>query len=240
MKKTESINPHTGEIIASYARQTLKETESLIDQCQEVYLDWSKTSIGDRATYMRNLAKLFKERVGEYATMITKEMGKVIGQAEAEIEKCAWVCEHYAEHSEQYLSPETILTEAKKSYVVFQPLGIILGVMPWNFPFYQVIRFLAPVLMAGNGVVLKHASNVQGCALTLQKAVEDAGFPKGLFVNLNVSSENVEAIIEHKSIRAVSLTGSENAGKAVAAIAGKQIKKTVLELGGSDPYIILE
>jgi succinate-semialdehyde dehydrogenase/glutarate-semialdehyde dehydrogenase len=167
-------------------------------------------------------------------------MGKVIGQSRKEIEKCAWICKYYADNTASLLADDVITTEATKSYVTFQPIGVVLAVMPWNFPFYQVIRFAVPALMAGNTGVLKHASNVQGCALALENAFLKAGFPKGAFSNLNIDSKKVKEVIENKSIVAVTLTGSDPAGRSVASIAGQNLKKTVMELGGSDAYIVLE
>ncbi|MBC7418804.1 MAG: NAD-dependent succinate-semialdehyde dehydrogenase, partial [Pedobacter sp.] len=176
----------------------------------------------------------------EYAQLATGEMGKTIGQARKEIEKCVWICRYYADNTKELLANKIVKTEATKSYVTFQPIGVILAVMPWNFPFYQVIRFAVPALMAGNIGVLKHASNVQGCAFALEDAFAKAGFPKGTFTNLNIDSKLVKDIIEDKNIVAVTLTGSDPAGRSVASIAGQNLKKTVMELGGSDAYIILD
>src|SRR5574338_1435201 len=170
---------------------------------------------------------------------MTMEMGKPIAQSKAEVEKCAWVCDYYADNAEQFLSDEIIKTDASRSFVTFQPLGVVLAVMPWNFPFWQVFRFAAPALMAGNGAVLKHASNVPGCALAIEEIFRHAGFPNDLFRTLMIGTEQVPAVIEHPLVKAVSLTGSAAAGRAVARIAGASLKKTVLELGGSDPYLVL-
>ena len=188
---------------------------------------------------MYNLGDVLEIKKEEYAQLITQEMGKTILQARKEIEKCIWVCNYYAHYVGTLLANETVETEATKSYVTFQPLGVVLAVMPWNFPFYQVLRFAVPALIAGNTGVLKHASNVQGCAKALEDAFTKAGFPEGVFINLNISASNVKDIIEDKNIVAVTLTGSDPAGRSVAAIAGQNLKKTVLELGGSDAYIIL-
>jgi succinate-semialdehyde dehydrogenase/glutarate-semialdehyde dehydrogenase len=189
---------------------------------------------------MRNAAAVLEERAGAYARLMAEEMGKPVRDGRAEARKCAWVCEHYAENAERFLADEPVETDARASFVAFRPLGVVLAVMPWNFPFWQVFRFAAPGLMAGNAGLLKHASNVPGCAQAIEEIFREAGFPEGLFRSLLVGSERVEALIEHPLVRAVTLTGSGPAGRAVAAAAGRKLKKTVLELGGSDPYLILE
>jgi succinate-semialdehyde dehydrogenase/glutarate-semialdehyde dehydrogenase len=186
------------------------------------------------------VAEILRQKQTDYARLMALEMGKPLAQGLAEIQKCAWACEYYAQNSARFLAPETILTDAAKSYVTFQPLGVVLAVMPWNFPFWQVFRFAAPTLMAGNAAVLKHASNVSGCALAIETLLRDAGLPPALFRTLLLSSAKMSAVIEHPLIRAVTLTGSTPAGQAVASCAGKLLKKTVLELGGSDPYLVLE
>lgn len=240
MKTVTTINPATEEKIETYNRLSKSEVTKHINQAHESFLTWKNRTYNERAKLMHKLADLFDERNEEYAQLATKEMGKTITQARKEIEKCALICRYYADNTSNLLADKTVKTEAYKSYVTFQPIGVILAVMPWNFPFYQVIRFLVPALMAGNTGVLKHASNVQGCAFELEKIIQDAGFPKGVFLNLNISSDLVESVIENKHIAAVTLTGSAPAGQSVASIAGKNLKKTVLELGGSDAYIILE
>jgi len=240
MSSVTTINPATEESIKTYNRLQTSEVVSKIEKANSVYNSWRHTSYDERAKLMNALADIFDKRNEEYAQLATQEMGKTIVQARKEIEKCAKICRYYADHTADLLANENVKTEAHKSYVTFQPLGVILAIMPWNFPFYQVIRFLVPALMAGNTGILKHASNVQGCAFALEKAIEDAGFPKGIFSNLNVSSDVVELIIENKHIVAVTLTGSAPAGQSVASIAGKNLKKTVLELGGSDAYVILD
>jgi len=240
MSSVTTINPATEESIKTYNRLQTSEVVSKIEKANSVYNSWRHTSYDERAKLMNALADIFDKRNEEYAQLATQEMGKTIVQARKEIEKCAKICRYYADHTADLLANENVKTEAHKSYVTFQPLGVILAIMPWNFPFYQVIRFLVPALMAGNTGILKHASNVQGCAFALEKAIEDAGFPKGIFSNLNVSSDVVESIIENKHIVAVTLTGSAPAGQSVASIAGKNLKKTVLELGGSDAYVILD
>ncbi|HXG27549.1 MAG TPA: NAD-dependent succinate-semialdehyde dehydrogenase, partial [Nevskiales bacterium] len=189
---------------------------------------------------MLALAQRLRARREDCAALMTAEMGKPIAAARAEIDKCAWVCEYYAAHAQQMLAPEPVATEAERSFVAFNPLGVILAVMPWNFPFWQVFRFAAPALMAGNAALLKHASNVTGCALLIEELVREAGFPEHLFRTLLIGSRQVEAVIAHSRVMAVTLTGSEAAGRAVARAAGECLKKTVLELGGSDAYIVLE
>ncbi len=185
-------------------------------------------------------ANVLREQSEELSKLMTEEMGKPIAQSRAEIEKCTWVCEYYAENAEKFLSDELIETDATKSFVSYQPLGVVLAVMPWNFPFWQVFRFAVPGLMAGNAGILKHSSNVSGCALAIEEIFRKAGFPKNLFRTILLPSSQMDEVIKNKIIKAVTLTGSVPAGKAVAAIAGSVLKKTVLELGGSDPYIILK
>lgn len=238
--KVTSINPATQLEIASYTRNTLTGVNDKIIKAKAAYNVWKTLSFEDRAKPLRKLASLLLEDLDVHAELITKEMGKTIGQARKEVEKCALVCNYYADNAETLLRDVPVATEASKSYVTFQPLGVILAIMPWNFPFFQVIRFAAPALMAGNTGILKHASNVQGCAFILESLFDKAGFPEGVFTNINVSSDIMEDIIEHQHIAAVTLTGSEAAGRSVASLAGKHLKKTVLELGGSDAYIILE
>ncbi|MBP0902372.1 NAD-dependent succinate-semialdehyde dehydrogenase [Mariniflexile gromovii] len=239
MSKSVSINPATGETIASYDRISIQEAISKIEKAQVAFKKWKTTTYAERAKLFYKLADVFEENKEDYAQLATSEMGKTTDQAKKEVEKCAWICRYYAEHSANLLKDVLVDTEASKSYVTYQPLGVILAVMPWNFPFYQVIRFAVPALMAGNTGVLKHASNVQGCAMALEDAMRKAGFPEGVFMNLNLPSDAMESVIAHEHIVAVTLTGSAPAGKSVASIAGKHLKKTVLELGGSDAYIIM-
>jgi len=240
MSNAITINPATGEHVNEYERITISKAREKIALAGKAYTSWKKASFAERSQLMHALANLFEENKEAYARLATIEMGKTIVQARKEIEKCAWVCRFYADHAESILGKEPVDTEAKKSYVTFQPMGVILAVMPWNFPFYQVIRFAAPALMAGNTGVLKHASNVQGCAFALEDAFRKAGFPEGVFSNLNIDAKDVKEVIEDKSIVAVTLTGSDPAGRSVAAVAGANLKKTVLELGGSDAYIVLD
>ncbi|PWJ60193.1 succinate-semialdehyde dehydrogenase/glutarate-semialdehyde dehydrogenase [Dyadobacter jejuensis] len=240
MASTIIINPATGDKVAEYQRISLDDAKQKVEAGKRVFDTWKLKSYEERSLLMHRLADVLEQNKEEYAQLITMEMGKVIGQSRKEIEKCVWVCRYYADHGRSLLLDESVQTEATKSYVTFQPLGVILAVMPWNFPFYQVIRFAAPALMAGNTGVLKHASNVQGCAYALEVAFEKAGFPTGAFVNLNLSAGEVKDIIAHRPIVAVTLTGSDPAGRSVASVAGQNLKKTVMELGGSDAYIVLE
>jgi succinate-semialdehyde dehydrogenase/glutarate-semialdehyde dehydrogenase len=211
-----------------------------LEKAHQAFRAWRQTSFSERAELMRKVPRVLTENQSEYARTMALEMGKPIAAGRAEIEKCVLACEYYAEHAEKMLQPEIIKTDARKSFVTFNPLGVILAIMPWNYPFWQVFRHAAPGLMAGNGVILKHASNVPGCAAAIEDIFKKAGFPEYLFQNFLISSQRVEDLIEHPTITAVTLTGSTTAGRAVAEKAGKMLKKTLLELGGSDPYLILE
>lgn len=236
----ESINPANGESIATYKAMTAKEVKHIIDESDLDWKDWRKTSFEERSQLMHNAAEVLRENKASYAELMTLEMGKLLKDGESEIEKCAWVCDYYADNAKEFLNDHQVDTEASNSFISYKPIGIVLAVMPWNFPFWQVMRFAAPALMAGNAGVLKHASNVSGCAIAIEKVFQKAGFPKNIFRTLIIPSGQVEEVIKNEKVKAVTLTGSTPAGKSVAAIAGSQIKKTVLELGGSDPYIILE
>ena len=234
-----SINPATGEVLARFDPFTQDEVDQALDEAQDAFVAWQERSFQERAVPMRRLAALLRERADRYGRLITLEMGKPIVEARAELEKCAVGCEHYAENAARYLADEVIATNAKKSFVAFQPLGIVLAVMPWNFPFWQVIRFAAPAFMAGNAAVLKHASNVPQCALAIEEVFRDAGFPEGLLRTLLLAGSQVEPVIDDLRVRAVTLTGSSDTGSRIAQLAGRALKKTVLELGGSDPFIVL-
>jgi succinate-semialdehyde dehydrogenase / glutarate-semialdehyde dehydrogenase len=236
----ESRNPSTGETLRTYPVMSAEETENCIRTADSAFQAWKSTSFPERAERLKHAAKTLLDRKEEYSRLMSLEMGKPIRAARSEIEKCAWVCDYFAESAASMLTPEFFATDATRSYVAFQPLGVILAVMPWNYPFWQVFRFAAPALMAGNSAVLKHASNVTGCALAVEDIFRVSGFPEHLFQCLRIPSEAVSAAIEHPSVRAVTLTGSTRAGRAVASKAGQMLKKTVLELGGSDPYVILE
>lgn len=235
-----SINPANNKLIKSYNEMTSEESSNIISLTNESFIKWKETSFKQRSELMKNAAKVLRENSEEYSVLMTLEMGKPIIQSRSEVEKCAWVCEYYADNAEKFLKNEIIKTDAAKSFVSFQPLGIVLAIMPWNFPFWQVFRFAAPNLMAGNAGLLKHASNVSGCALAIEDVFRKAGFPENLFRALLVTSKNVKEVIANEKVQAVTLTGSVPAGKSVASLSGSLIKKTVLELGGSDPYVILE
>ena len=236
----DSVNPATGETFKTYTEMTPQQTTAAIEDAYAAWKTWRKTPFSERARPMKKAAAILRERKEEFAKLMALEMGKPFKQGIAEAEKCALGCDYYADHAEGHLAPEIVQTEASKSYIAFEPMGVVLAVMPWNFPFWQVFRFAAPALMAGNAGVLKHASNVPGCATAIEEVFVQAGFPQNVFRTLLIGSRQVKAVIEHPLIAAVTLTGSTPAGKAVASQAGAALKKTVLELGGSDPYIILE
>lgn len=234
-----SINPFSEEIIQEYKPLSEAEVADKIELCAKAQQEWKKKSIAERADFLNKTAEILISEKRKLAELASLEMGKLFVEAIAEIEKCAAVCRYYATHTSQILQDEMIETEAQKSFVAFEPLGIVLAVMPWNFPFWQVFRFAAPALMAGNGALLKHASNVSACSLAIQEIFEKAGLPKNIFTSLLITSQQVETVIENPLVKAITLTGSEKAGADVASIAGKNLKKTVLELGGSDPFLIL-
>ena len=236
----KSINPHTGQIIRSHEPQDDAEVERLLQAAADAARDWRKSGFSDRASLMKAAAGMLRQRKQELAGLMADEMGKILRDGIAEVEKCAACCDYYAENAQDFLTSREIASDASASRVVFDPLGPVLAIMPWNFPFWQVFRFAAPALMAGNVGVLKHASNVTGCALAIQEVFRAAGFPQHAFTALLIESARVERVIRHPVIRAVTLTGSTPAGRAVAAAAGSELKKTVLELGGSDPYIVLD
>ncbi len=235
-----SINPATGEQVGSYPEMTAGEVQTILEQCAQAQRAWGKTAFAERARLMKSVARVLLQNKEDYARMMTAEMGKVWKQGIAEVEKCAWGCEFYADHAEGFLAPEEVATEAHHSFVNYQPLGIILAVMPWNFPLWQVFRFAAPALMAGNGAVLKHAPNVFGCALLIEQIFADAGMPANLFRSLLIDVPLTTDVIHNPLVAAVTITSSVGAGRAVASEAGKVLKKCVLELGGSDPFIVLE
>lgn len=237
---TQSINPATGDPIARYVFHTREEVGTALDRAGEVFGTWRQTSLSDRTVLVDKLANVLEANREEWARLMTVEVGKPIGAARAEIDKCAWVCRFYAAAAERMLADRPVETGRTKSYVHYEPLGVILAVMPWNFPFWQVFRSAVPVLTAGNVGVLKHASNVSGCAIAIEKAFRDAGFPRGALQTLLLPGTRVEEVVEHPVVAAVTLTGSAAAGAAIAARAGSLLKKVVLELGGSDPYVVLE
>ncbi len=234
-----TINPATGETLKTFDALDANQIEHKLDAAWATFQSYRHTSMDERATWMVRAAEILEAEKSELAKLMTAEMGKPIKGAVGEIEKCAWVSRYYAETAKAHLADEVVETNASKSYVKFQPLGPVLAVMPWNFPFWQVFRFAAPALMAGNVGLLKHASNVPQSALAIEDIFLRAGFPQGAFQTLLVGSDAVEGILNDRRVMAATLTGSEPAGQSVAAIAGKQIKKTVLELGGSDPFIVM-
>ncbi len=236
----QSINPSTEEVIAEYPELNEDELDAKIDVAHRAFQAWKQSNFDFRRERMLELARLVRSNKNELAQIATLEMGKPITQSLAEVEKCAWVCEYYAENAEKILSPEVIQSNASESYVRFDPIGVILAVMPWNFPYWQVFRFIAPAAMAGNVGVLKHASNVQGCGMAMEKLFLKADFPEGIFQNLSIGASKVEHVIRDSRVVAVTLTGSESAGRKVASQAGEHLKKVVLELGGSDPCLILK
>jgi succinate-semialdehyde dehydrogenase/glutarate-semialdehyde dehydrogenase len=236
----ESINPATGELIEVFEEWSQVKTRGVIEEVDEAWLSWRRTSFARRAELMRGAAAVLRRNKEEYARIMALEMGKPIGDGRGEVEKCALVCDFYADNAEKFLADEPAESDGSKAYVAFRPIGTVLAVMPWNFPFWQVFRFAAPALMAGNTGVLKHSSNVPRCALAIEDVFRQAGFPDNVFRTLMIGSGQVEAVIENERIKAVTLTGSDIAGRKVAAKSGQMLKKTVMELGGSDPFIVLE
>ncbi|MCJ8209613.1 NAD-dependent succinate-semialdehyde dehydrogenase [Mucilaginibacter sp. RS28] len=235
-----SINPANNQPIKTYQADSAEVAEEKIRKTHEAWLNWKHTSFAERSTLLKKMAAVLRKRADELARLMALEMGKPLQQGASEVEKCAAVCEYYANHAEAHLQDQVIETDASRSFVTFQPIGVVLAIMPWNFPFWQLFRFLAPALAAGNCGVLKHASNVPGCALAAEEIVREAGFPADVFQTLLVGSDLIPKIIENKLIKAVTLTGSTQAGQKVAQQAGAVLKKTVLELGGSDAYVVLE
>ncbi len=235
-----SIDPTTEEILSEYEEYSDKKILNCIENSQIAFLRYHHSSLQTKIKMMLQVAVILEQQREEFSKLMTFEMGKPILQSRAEIDKCIWLCRYYCESVEHFLADEIIPTDARKSFVSFQPLGIILAVMPWNFPFWQVFRFAVPNLLAGNVCLLKHSSNVSGTALAIEKIFKDAGFDEHIFTTLLISSSKVKKVIEHPLVKAVTLTGSTPAGRSVAAIAGEALKKSVLELGGSDPYVILE
>jgi succinate-semialdehyde dehydrogenase/glutarate-semialdehyde dehydrogenase len=236
----QSINPATGEVLESFQEMTASEVDRILEAAYTTFREWRIRPFADRAKKMREAARGLRAAREKYARTMALEMGKPVVQGEAEAEKCAGCCDYYAEHAEAFLAEQPRETDASRSYVRFEPLGPVLAIMPWNFPFWQVFRFAAPALMAGNAGILKHASNVPRCALHIEDVFREAGFPEGLFRVVLVGTGMVPALIADPRIRAATLTGSDSAGSKVAEQAGRELKKTVLELGGSDPFIVLE
>jgi len=234
----QSKNPATDEVLETFDELSDEQIEEKLVTADETFKSWRQTSFAERAEKMKKLGEILRERAADYGRLASLEMGKPITQATAEVEKCAGLCDFYAEQAEAFLAPEIVKTENSESYVRFDPIGAVLAVMPWNYPFWQVFRFAVPAAMAGNVGLLKHASNVPQCALAIEEAFRDAGFSAGVFQTLLIGARKVEPILRDKRVRAATLTGSEPAGASVASICGQEIKKTVMELGGSDPFIV--
>jgi succinate-semialdehyde dehydrogenase / glutarate-semialdehyde dehydrogenase len=237
--KIETINPATGKVISTYDNMSNDQIRGIVENARLAQRKWKGLDISERSAHVRSLGRIMRKNKEEYARLITEEMGKPIRQAIAEIEKCAWLCDYYSEHSESFLHEELIPTEFRKSFVSFEPLGVVAGIMPWNFPFWQAMRFAVPALVAGNVEILKHSSVCLGSAIKLEEAFADAGFPESVFQSVIGDSRVGEALVLSK-IDAVSVTGSVNTGKRVAELASRDLKKFVLELGGSDPFIVLD
>ncbi|MEQ9008127.1 MAG: NAD-dependent succinate-semialdehyde dehydrogenase [Ekhidna sp.] len=235
-----SINPYNGEQVGKYTSHTKEQTQAMLEKAQKAFESWRHVPITERAKLMSKAGQVLRDNVEEYAKMITLEMGKPISESRAEVNKCAWVCDYYAENTADFLADEIIKTDAQKSFVKHEPIGCVLAIMPWNFPFWQVFRFAAPTLTAGNTGMLKHAPNVFGCAEQIAGVFQKAGFPEGVFQNLIVHHDQTESIIAHDAIKAVTLTGSERAGSSVAELAGKYLKKSLMELGGNNAFIVWE
>ncbi len=234
------INPATGKVRQTYNFMSLQTISKTIETMASVRIQYEKTTLSERSQKMKKVSEILRARCEEFAKIITEEMGKPITQAKAEIQKCAVLCDYYADHTADYLKPELIKTDYSKSYICYEPLGIVFAIMPWNFPFWQVLRFAVPNLMVGNAGLLKHAPNSTGAALAIEKLFLEAGFPEGLFRSLIIDLDGASYCINHPKISGVTLTGSDRAGRSVGSQAGKALKKVVLELGGSDPYLILE
>ncbi|TPE44470.1 NAD-dependent succinate-semialdehyde dehydrogenase [Pontibacter mangrovi] len=236
----ETVNPATGEVVKTFTPHTSEEVKQKIEAAEKAFQRWRDVSFEERARHMNRQADILENEAEKYGRIISLEMGKPLKDAIAEVKKCALACRYYAENAADFLADEEVDTKAERSLIAFEPLGVVLAIMPWNFPFWQAYRFLAPALMAGNVGLLKHASNVPQCGLAIEEIVRKAGFPEDVFQTLLIGSGEVNAVIEHPYVKAVTLTGSEGAGSKVAEKAGQEIKKTVLELGGSDPFIVLE
>lgn len=238
--KIITCNPVDESVLNEYEHMTESEIQQKLELSENAYRSWNKTEFSLRSELMENAAKILVSKKHELAVLMAKEMGKPYKQGIVEAEKCAWVCKYYADNANDFLSEKIVPTEATKSYVAYCSIGPVLAIMPWNFPFWQVFRFAAPSLMAGNTGILKHSRNTMGCAIEIEKVFKEAGFPEGVFTNLIIGSEPISGIISTNQVKAVTLTGSTPVGQAVASVAGKHLKKSVMELGGSDPYIILE
>lgn len=238
--KIQSINPYTEQVIGEFELLTKTEIDRKVENAGEAFKAWRNVPVVKRSNLLKNLAEHLRAEKRKYGELMTREMGKPIRESLAEIEKCAWLCDFFAENAERFLAPEEIKTEALKSYVAFEPLGVVLAIMPWNFPFWQVFRFGIPAISAGNVVLLKQASNVPATALAIEEAFRTAGFPKAVFTTLVIDAKAALTLIDENKVNAVSLTGSGKAGAEVGEAAGRKIKKLVLELGGSDPFIVFD
>ncbi len=234
-----SVNPYTNEVLREFAPLSERELEEKLARSWKAFGEWKQTPVRERAEALSKASEILEAEKQTIGALMTREMGKTLASAVAEAEKCAWCCRHYAEHGEEYIGDRIVETGASRSYVMYQPLGPVLAVMPWNFPFWQVFRFAGPALLAGNTGLLKHASNVPQCALAIEDILLRAGFPAGVFQTLLIESERVAPLLEDDRVVAATLTGSEPAGRSIAKAAGSQVKKTVLELGGSDPFIVM-
>jgi len=239
-KRLQTVNPATGQPGKSYDPHSIDDARTAATAARTAFLDWRRTSFADRSAAVRKAAAILRARADEFARLMTEEMGKTLDDGRAEIEKCAFHCDWFAEHAQDYLAQEPADIGGGEAFVTFNPIGVVLAVMPWNFPFWQVFRAAAPTLMAGNGMLLKHASNVPGCALAIEDVLHQAGIPRDLFRTLLLPSGDVEALIKDENVAAVTLTGSVAAGRSVATAAASVLKKCVLELGGSDAYVVLE
>jgi succinate-semialdehyde dehydrogenase/glutarate-semialdehyde dehydrogenase len=235
----KAINPATGELICEFPEHDEGEVRRRMERAQEAFKSWRRFDVAERAGHLTAVADLLRERSADFARLMTEEMGKTLAAAGSEVDKCAWVCDFYAENAARFLAPEPVATDAAKSFIRYEPLGPVLAIMPWNFPFWQFFRFAAPALMAGNVALLKHAANVPGSALAIEAVFREAGLPEGVVTTLLVSSARTKYLIREPAVRAVTLTGSDRAGMEVASEAGRCLKKTVMELGGSDPFIVL-
>src|SRR5215204_5611911 len=238
--RIETVNPATGEPGRSYDQHTIGDAREAAAAAHTAFLDWRRTDFAQRSAVIRKAGAILRQRKDELARLMTEEMGKTLDEGRAEIEKCAFQCDWFADHAEGYLADEPVDVDRGEVFVTFNPIGVVLAIMPWNFPFWQVFRFAAPALMAGNAALLKHASNVPGCALAIEQVLHEAGVPHDLFRTLILPSSEVKALIENENVAAVTLTGSVAAGRSVATAAGGVLKKCVLELGGSDAYVVLE
>ncbi|AVR46806.1 succinate-semialdehyde dehydrogenase [Christiangramia fulva] len=238
--KFKSVNPYNGKQVGEYTAHTSEELDAILERATTAFESWSQKPLSHRTDLIKKVGQLLRDDQEDYARMITMEMGKPISESRAEVNKCAWVCDHYAENTEDFLKIEEIATDAKRSFVRHDPMGAVFAIMPWNFPFWQVFRFAAPTLTAGNTGLLKHAPNVFGCAQMMEEVFLKAGYPKGVFQNIIVHQDQTEKIIAHDAVKAVTLTGSEKAGSAVAQLAGKYLKKSLMELGGNNSFIVWE